>query len=156
LIVRRLMAPLAVVAFISLHAGQGSTQGTFPVTAPASGQSEACSKEFVPLREEAEKRGRLIKAAADRRAAPDEACKLIGNFGAAEIKMIKYVEANAQKCGISAQVTDQLKAGHKKTEALQQKVCGMAQQTRQSPYGPVQINDIGDPAMERLLPIAPR
>ena len=61
-------------------------------------------KDFLPLREEAEKRGKLIKAASDRHAAPEEACKLIENFGQAEIKMIKYVEANATKCGIPPQV----------------------------------------------------
>ena len=65
-------------------------------------------KGFVPLREEAEKRGKLIKAASDRKASPDEACKLIGNFGQAELKMIKYVETNSAKCGIPAQIADQL------------------------------------------------
>ena len=57
-------------------------------------------KNFVPLREEAEKRGKMIKAASERRAPPDEACKLIGNYSKAEQKMISYVEANAAKCGI--------------------------------------------------------
>ncbi|MGQ0681736.1 hypothetical protein [Bradyrhizobium sp.] len=95
---------------------------------PTAGASDACMKGFVPLRQEAEKRGKLIKAASDRKASPDEACKLIGNFSAAEVKMIKYVEANAQKCGIPQQITDQIRAGHKNTEALQQKVCGVAQQ----------------------------
>ena len=80
-------------------------------------------KGFMPLREEAEKRGKLIKAASDRHAPPDEACKLIGNFGQAEIKMIKYVEANAAKCGIPPQIADQLKNGHKNTETMQKKVC---------------------------------
>ena len=98
-----------------------------PPQAP-SGAADACMKGFVPLREEAEKRGKMIKAASDRKAPPDEACKLIGNYSAAEVKMIKYVEANAQKCGIPQQVTDQLKAGHKNTEGLLQKVCGVAQQ----------------------------
>ena len=45
-------------------------------------------KGFVPLREEAERRGKMIKAASDRKAPPDEACKLIKNFGQAELKMI--------------------------------------------------------------------
>lgn len=103
-------------------AGFGAPQG------PTSGPSEACMKGFVPLREEAEKRGKLIKAASDRKAPPDEACKLIANFGAAEVKMIKYIEANAQKCGIPPQIGDQLKAGHKNTETLREKVCGVAQQ----------------------------
>ena len=85
-------------------------------------------KGFVPLREDAEKRGKLIKAASDRHASPDEACKLIRNFGQAEIKMIKYVEANSAKCGIPPQIAEQLKGGHKNTEVMQKKVCDVAQQ----------------------------
>jgi hypothetical protein len=94
----------------------------------AGSRSDACMKGFAPLREEAEKRGKLIKAASERHASPVEACKLIGSFGQAEIKMIKYVEANAEQCGISPQTAEQLKSGHKNTEAMQKKVCTMAQQ----------------------------
>jgi hypothetical protein len=94
-------------------------------------------KGFVPLREEAEKRGKLIKAASERHAPPDEACKLIGNFGQAEIKMMKYVESHAAKCGIPPQISEQLKNGHKNTENMQQKVCAVAQQVQQKgPAGP--------------------
>jgi hypothetical protein len=114
-------------AFPSQGAAPMQGAGFGPPQAP-SGGADACMKGFVPLREEAEKRGKLIKAASDRKASPDEACKLIANFGAAEIKMIKYVESNAQKCGIPAQIADQLKAGHKNTEAMREKVCGVAQQ----------------------------
>ena len=103
-------------------AGFGPPQGT------TSGPSDACMKGFVPLREDAEKKGKLIKAASERKAAPDEACKLIASFGQSEVKMIKYIEANAQKCGIPPQIGDQLKAGHKNTEALREKVCTVAQQ----------------------------
>ena len=88
-------------------------------------------KGFVPLRQDAERRGKLIQAASQRKASPDEACKLIANFSAAETKMIKYVEANAQKCGIPPQIGDQLKAGHKNTEAMRAKVCNVAQQMAQ-------------------------
>jgi len=114
---------------------------------PTAGPSEACMKGFMPLREEAEKRGKLIKAASDRKAPPDEACKLITNFGQAEIKMIKYVENNASKCGIPQQISDQLKAGHKNTEAMQQKVCGFAQQAAQKgPAGPSLSEVLGSSA----------
>lgn len=117
-------APPAASPFPSQGAAPfgGAPQG------PTSGASDACMKGFVPLRQEAEKRGKLIKAASDRKASPDVACKLIGNYSAAEVKMIKYVEANAAKCGIPQQIADQLKAGHKQTEGLLQKVCGVAQQ----------------------------
>jgi hypothetical protein len=99
--------------------------------APQGGPPDACMKNFVPLREEAERRGKLIKAASDRHATPDEACKLIASFGQAEVKMISYVQAHSAECGIPAQIADQLKNGHKGTEALQAKVCKVAQQMEQ-------------------------
>ena len=106
-----------------------------------------CMKGFLPLREEAEKRGKLIKAASDRHAPPDEACKLIGNFGQAETKMIKYVESHAAKCGIPPQVSDQLKNGHKNTETMQKKVCAVAQQMQQrGPAGPSLSDVLGSSA----------
>jgi len=108
--------------------GGGFGGGPAPAT---SGGAEACMKAFMPLREEAEKRGKLIKAASDRKASPEEACKLIGNFSQAEVKMLKYIEANATKCGVPPQVSEQMKNGHKNTEAMQQKVCGVAQQMAQ-------------------------
>ena len=108
-----------------------------PPGGPQQGGGQDCMKEFVPLREDAEKRGKLIKLASDRHASPEEACKLIGSFGVAEVKMIKYVESHMTKCGIPPQVLDQLKAGHKNSEGMQQKVCGMAQQAQsRAPAGP--------------------
>ena len=92
---------------------------------------------FVPLREDAEKKGKLIKAASDRHASPEEACKIIGNYGTAEVKMIEYVKTNSAKCGIPPQILDQLKAGHKNTEALLTKVCAVAEQMKtRGPAGP--------------------
>ena len=106
----------------------GSAFGGPPAAPPSGGPADACMKGFLPLREEAEKRGKLIKAASDRHAPPDEACKLISNFSQVELKMVKYVEVNSAKCGIPPQVGDQLKAGHKNTEAMRTKVCAVAQQ----------------------------
>jgi hypothetical protein len=99
-------------------AGAAPLTGSAFTRAPPSqgGPSDECMSGFVPLRKEAEKRGKMIKAAGERHAPPDEACKLITNFGQAEIKMIKYVESHAAKCGIPPQISDQLKLGHKNTE----------------------------------------
>lgn len=110
--------------------------GAFSAAPPTQAPGEDCMKAFVPLREEAEKRGKLIKAAGDRHAPPDEACKLIRNFSQAEMKMIKYVETNAAKCGIPPQVGAQMKDGHKNTEAMATKVCNVAQQMQNQPRGP--------------------
>jgi hypothetical protein len=113
----------------------------------AGGAADACMKGFVPLREEAEKRGKMIKAASDRKATPDEACKLIKNFGQAEIKMIKYVETNAAKCGIPSQIADQLKNGHKNTEKMQNQVCAVAAQVQsRGPAGPSLSEVLGSSA----------
>jgi len=126
----------------------GAFGGGPPPQAPqAGGAADACMKGFVPLREEAEKRGKMIKAASDRKATPDEACKLIGNFGKAEIKMINYVEANSAKCGIPPQIAEQLKTGHKNTEKMQKQVCGVAEQARtQRPAGPSLSEVLGSSA----------
>jgi len=114
--------------------------GAFSAAPPTQGgPGEDCMKAFIPLREEAEKRGKLIKAASDRHAPPDEACKLIGNFSQAELKMIKYIESHAAKCGIPPQIGEQMKTGHTNTETMQKKVCTVAQQMQQQqarPAGP--------------------
>ena len=115
---------------------------------PTQAGADDCMKGFLPLREEAEKRGKLIKAASDRHAGPDQACKLIGNFSESELKMIKYVESHSEKCGIPPQIADQLKKGHKNTETMQQKVCGVAQQMqKQGPTGPSLSDVLGSSAV---------
>jgi hypothetical protein len=108
-------------------------------------------KEFVPLRREAEERGRLIKAASERHAPPAEACELIGNLGQSEINMIRYVDANSTKCGISPEVADQLRAGHKHTKVMQEKICAVARLAqRRGPTGPVgDFDHIGAPPLVR-------
>jgi hypothetical protein len=123
--------------------------GGFAPAAPTQQASspEECMKDFLPLRAEAEKRGKLIKAASDHHSGPDVACKLIENFGEAELKMVKFVEDHVAKCGIPSQIADQLKNGHKNTEAMQQKVCAVAQQQQQrGPAGPSLSEVLGSSA----------
>ena len=133
-------APSAAVGAPSAFPSQGSAPVSSGFSGPppqASGGADVCMKGFVPLREEAERRGKLIKAASDRKAPPDEACKLIKNFGQAETKMIQYVETNSAKCGIPPQIADQLRNGHKNTEKMQNQVCAVAQQVQsRGPAGP--------------------
>ena len=102
--------------------------GTSPFAAPPTqtGAVDECMKQFLPLREEAEKRG-----------------KLIGNFAQAEVKMLKYVETNAVRCGIPPQISEQLKRGHQGTETLQKKVCAAAAQMQKGPSGPTLSDLLG-------------
>src|SRR5258708_35583920 len=107
-------------------------------------------KGVVRLREGAMMQGKLTQAASDRNPRPAEACKLIQNFSQSEIKMIKYVEANIAKCGIPQQIAEQLKGGHKNTEAMQKKVCDVAQAQAQGqsrgPAGPSLSEVLGSSA----------
>ena len=149
--VQRILGWLTIALLAASVSGNSSSASSLEDSVAAPAERDACRKEFVPLRREAEERGKLIKAASERHAPPDEACELIGNFAQSEIKMIKYVDANSTKCGIPPQVGDQLRAGHKNTEAMQKKVCAMAQQaTRGGPARPVgDFDHIGAPPLVR-------
>jgi len=116
-----------------------------PQAGPPPGDDQ-CMKGFLVLRQDAEKRGAAIKAAGERHASPDEACKLIAGFAKAEIKMVKYVETNSQKCGIPPEIAKQLRTGHKNTEAMQQRVCNVAQQQQRGPVGPTLSDVLGSSA----------
>ena len=118
-----------------------------PPAQPQGGPPDDCMKQFIPLREEAEKRGKLIKAASERHAPADEACKLITSFGQAEMNMIKFIQSHSAKCGIPPQVSDQMKTGHKNTDTMQKKVCAVAQQAQQKgPAGPSLSEILGSSA----------
>jgi hypothetical protein len=139
LTIRRLIVSLTA-AVVTFHMGQAFAQSAFPAPLPSQAEALAssasqvpCTNGFAALREEAEKRARLIKAASERHASPVEACKLIESFGQAEIKMIKYIEANAERCGMPPQIANQLRNGHQNTKKIQKQVCSMAQ--RRPPVG---------------------
>jgi hypothetical protein len=184
-VINRLIAPSVLVAVTSLPM-VALAQGAFPPlpgqsstlepSPPGAAKSAECMKGFVPLQEDAAKKGKLIKAAAYRHASLEEACKLFGSYSAAEIEMIQYVEANALQCAIPARIAEVLNAAHKNTERVQNKVCDMAQQVktrgtvgpslnevlglsqatvrRQGPTGdfgdPVRGSDFGDPTYSTL------
>jgi len=124
-------------AFPSNGAPPVSGAGFSPMQQGASQQGvDECMSGFMPLRKEAERRGNLIKAASERHAPASEACKLIGHFSQAEVKMIRYVQEHQKKCGIPAQIAEQLQGGHKNTEKMLKQVCNVAQQQAQQPRGP--------------------
>jgi hypothetical protein len=127
-------------------AGGAPTQ---PMGAPppgAAGPSDACMKGFVPLREEAEKRGKLIKAAIERHAQADEACKLVESYSKAELKMMEYVKLNQTKCQIPPQISEQMKKGHEGTQATLKKACDAAQAQKSGPAGPSLSEVLGSSA----------
>jgi hypothetical protein len=86
------------------------------------GPRRDCNAEFMPLRQDAEKRAGMIKTAAAKKSQP-ELCDAFKNFAAAEAKMVKYVTDNGAACGIPADATKNMKANHTKTVGIRDKVC---------------------------------
>jgi hypothetical protein len=91
---QRILGGLTIALLAASFSGNNSSASPLEDSLAVPAEHDACTKEFVPLREEAVARGKLIKAASERHAPPDETCKLIGNYGQSETKMIKYIEAN--------------------------------------------------------------
>jgi hypothetical protein len=90
---------------------------------PAQQGAPPCMAEFVPLRQEAEKRAAAIKAGADRKAPREEICGLFKRFSDAESKVVKFLSANQATCGIPPQAIVESKANHAKTATTAERIC---------------------------------
>lgn len=117
-------------------AGTGGGMAAPPPPQGGADAGAACMREFQPLRDETEKRGKAIKAASDRRASAQEACGLIKNFSAAELKLMKYAATNQARCGIPGEILEQMKKGRATTDKLLAQVCNAAKQQQAGPAAP--------------------
>jgi hypothetical protein len=145
---QRLLGWLTIAVLAASFSANNSFASPLEDSLAVPAERDACMKEFVPLRQEAEARGRLIKAASERHASPGEACELIGSFAQSEIRMIGYVDANATKCAIAPEVVDELRAAYNRTEVMRKKICAVAQQA--PGRGPVgDFDDMGAPPLVR-------
>ena len=100
-----------------------SPMGAPPMASPFGGGAPPCMAEFARLREDVQKRGLAAKAAGQRKVSREEMCKHITDYSAAELKWVKYTEANTTSCGIPAEVAQQLKQVHSNTEQTKAKIC---------------------------------
>ena len=138
--------------------GAGTPGGGGFGAPPQQQQAPPCFNDFVPLRQEAEKRANLLKAAIQKKVAREEACGLIKNFNAAESKVVKFVTANAQQCGIPPQAVTAMKANHDRTAKMQTQVCegGGAAGGPAKPTGPGLSEALGTSRGSTLDPLAPQ
>lgn len=130
--------PPAAASKDTFHSSGAPPLATFGAP-PQPGATNECWKDVAPLLEDTETKSKSIKAANGRRAPPQESCRLIGDYRLAEIKLFKYVEANAARCAIPASMVQELKAGLPRTENMQTKVCSVAKQMLQ-PGGREMLN----------------
>jgi hypothetical protein len=83
-----------------------------------------CWDDFMPLREEAQKRATAISVAGKRKADSKEICELFGRFAEAEAKVIQFIEANGQWCGIPPEALSQMKRSQSKANEMRKSVAG--------------------------------
>ena len=87
----------------------------------------AC-QQLLSTRDEVNKHGAALKAAGEKKAPPDELCKLFKAFVAVETKMIKGLQEHSATCGVPPEVIKQVKEGHGKASEMSKKICDVAAQ----------------------------
>jgi hypothetical protein len=95
-------------------------------------QPPAVCQQLLSSRDEVGKTGQALQAAGQRKAPPDEVCKLFKAFLAAETKMIKGLQEHSATCGVPSEVLKQVQDGHGKASEVSKKVCDAAQAPRQA------------------------
>ena len=75
------------------------------------------------MRQDVAAKGEPIRDASRRRAAADAICKLLTIYEEAELRMIGFVEANSNKCGIPHEISEKIRTSHVATEKLKGQTC---------------------------------
>jgi hypothetical protein len=94
----------------------------------------AC-QQLLTYRDETQKHGQALQAAGQKKAPPEEVCKLFKAFLGVETKLLKGLEDNSALCGVPPDVIKQVKAGHNRTSQVAKQVCDVAAQGAR-PAGP--------------------
>jgi hypothetical protein len=105
-------------------------------------EQQECMEKFVPLREDAEKRAKMIQAASERKAPPQEACGLIKAYVQAESKLVNYVTTKQTACGIPAEIPKQLKANQGRSQKMMKAVCQAAAQPQGGPAAAPSLSEV--------------
>lgn len=103
--------------------------------AEAQAQQAGCVEQFLPLRQEVEKRFIAAKGGIDRKAPAADLCRLFTQFTEAESKMIKYAEENGPWCGFPPDTVSIMKTNQLKSTDFRKRACAAARSPAR-PAGP--------------------
>jgi hypothetical protein len=121
--------------------------------APAQQQEvPPCFKDFIPLREEMEKRFEAVKTMMEKRPSASEACSALTRFTQAEVALLKFVEKNSPTCSFPPGMLDNIKASNAKSEGYKKQACTVAAQQQQRPARaaePTLSDAFGGPALNK-------
>jgi hypothetical protein len=105
----------------------------------------AC-QQLLGYRDEVAKHGQALQAAGQKKAPPDELCKLFKAFVSAETKMIKGLQEHSATCGVPPEILKQVKEGHSKSSQMGKQICDVAAQGPRQP-GPSLSDALGTTPM---------
>jgi len=94
--------------------------------APQRGPSADCQSNVTALREDVEKNGNALKAAATRKRPPTEVCPLFRRFVSAQEKFYGYLLKNKTNCGVPDSALKSLKTNVAQVAKTRDKVCEVA------------------------------
>lgn len=140
------IAKLGLIAALAMtfSAGAIGTASAQMTTGPAPGAASSPCEGFMPLRNEAQKRGMAIGMAEKQHADRKQMCKLVTVFSAAEEKALKYLKANMVWCGVPQQAITSAAEAHAKTLKFREMVCAQAPE----PHVPTLSDAIGTPTLD--------
>src|SRR5215469_3018828 len=127
---------------LALAAGVGA--GSTRMASAQTVSSPSPCDDFVPLRNDAQKKGMAIGVAEKRHADRKELCTLVSRFSVAEGAAVKFLEKNKTWCGVPDQAVANAQANHQKTVKFRQIVCTAAPE----PHMPTLSDVLGTPALD--------
>ncbi len=118
--------------------------GAWAQTAAPPAEVPPCVAQYIPLRQDMEKRFIAAKTAIDRKAPATELCTLLTRFTEAESKVIKYAEEQGIWCEFPPQLLQGMKASQVKSQEYRKQACTAASQPRK-PAAPSLSDALGAP-----------
>jgi len=110
-------------------------------------------KQITPMRDEVQRRAKAVQDASSKHATAQEACKLLGEFSAAEQRFMNFVLAKQSACHIPPDVPKQMKTAHGHTEKMHAQVCKVAASPQgEIPAGPSLSDVVGSPSISEEAP----
>ena len=137
------IAKLCLAAALVTAFGASEIRTAAAQAPQAPGGGSPCN-DFLPLRNEAQKRALEIGAAEKKHADRKMMCKLVTSFSSAEEKALKFLQTNMVWCGVPQQAVASARDAHAKTVKFREVVCAPAPE----PHLPGLSDAIGTPSLD--------
>jgi hypothetical protein len=114
-------------------------------------QNSPCVDQFLPLRQEVDKRFEATKAGIAKKGSAAEICNLLTKFSQAEAALMKFVEKNSGTCPFPPNMLENIKASNVKSEGYRKQACTAAAAPARSarPAEPTLSDALSPPALNK-------